>query len=132
MKRIYVVLLTFAITAFIFGTAGYVFALNKSVPEIEAALISQFSDAVIDKRLQYNQACILVNNATETNWLQNMMKICNAVCFFKSRVKFIDMNGNPTGAPLQGQVILYIGENINGFINEFNNVGICMIKAEAQ
>ena len=97
-------------------------------PPYSQPLISEFSDKLISELPNINQACILVNNATETNWLQNMMQKCDVICFLKGRIKFIDMNGNPSGAPLQGQVILYFGENIIKFNNEFNKHGICMMK----
>jgi hypothetical protein len=68
-------------------------------------------------------ACVLVNNATETAWFQRMLDGCSEVCLLKSRVKFIDMNGNPSGAPLQGQAILYFGDNRIGFCKEFSKWG---------
>lgn len=98
-------------------------------PPYSQPLISDFSEAVVSKRDEYNQAIILVNNATETSWLQQMMGICDAVCFPKSRIKFLDMNGDASGAPLQGQILLYIGEDINIFINEFEKYGLCLVRA---
>lgn len=96
-------------------------------PPYAQPLISQFARAVVENREQYNQAIILVNNATETNWLQSMLSISDAVCFPKGRVRFIDINGNP-GAPLQGQIILYIGVGKLDFIDEFRKYGTCMIR----
>ena len=95
-------------------------------PPYAQPLISQFSQAVINKRKGYKQAIILVNNATETNWLQEMIRISDCICLLKSRVKFIDMDGKASGAPLQGQIVLYIGNNKDGFINEFKKHGICL------
>jgi len=95
-------------------------------PPYSQPLIKYFSNAVITKRHEYNQALILVNNATETDWFQKMFLVSDAVCFLRGRVKFIDENGNSTGAPLQGQAILYFGINIDRFKEEFNNIGICV------
>jgi hypothetical protein len=75
---------------------------------------------------EINQACVLVNNATETNFYQNMLKCCTAVCFIKGRVKFIDKSGNGTGAPLQGQTILYFGMNRNKFAQCFKKFGVIL------
>lgn len=90
--------------------------------------ISNFSKAVVEKRGEYNQILIIVNNATETDWVQDMIKISDGVCFIKRRVKFIDKNGNPAGSPLQGQVVIYIGENASAFFENFNEIGICMVR----
>jgi hypothetical protein len=95
-------------------------------PPYAQPLMAQFSEKLILELPNINQACVLVNNATETEWLQNMMRICSAVCFIKTRVKFIDINGNASGSPLQGQVILYFGSNLDNFYNNFNTLGICM------
>ncbi|OPL11247.1 MAG: hypothetical protein AVO38_15970 [delta proteobacterium ML8_D] len=95
-------------------------------PPYAQPLIRQFAEAVIEKREQYQQAIVLVNNATETVWLQGMMQISDVVCFVKGRIKFIDMKGDPSGSPLQGQVFLYIGNNISDFVSEFNQYGQCL------
>jgi hypothetical protein len=67
-------------------------------------------------------ACVLVNNATETAWFQTLLKISSAVCFLSSRVKFLDPSGNP-GAPLQGQALLYVGEEQEKFGRVFAEYG---------
>lgn len=96
-------------------------------PPYSQPLVSYFSDKVIKELPNISQMCILVNNATDTNWLQNMMNLCNAVCFIKGRIKFIDVSGTASGAPLQGQVILYFGNNSDSFSYEFKKHGICMV-----
>lgn len=70
-----------------------------------------------------NAACVLVNNATDTGWCQPLLKNCNAVCFPKGRVKFIDKEGTPSGAPLQGQAIFYFGEDPESFREHFGGFG---------
>jgi len=101
-------------------------------PPYSQPLISRFSDAVVNKRDEYNNAIILVNNATDTQWLHQMMDISDAICFVHGRIKFIDKNGNPSGAPLQGQCILYIGEEYYNFYIEFQKFGICLTRIEAR
>lgn len=98
-------------------------------PPYSQPLMFQFSDAIVSKRAEYEQAIILVNNATETQWFQQMANIASVICMIKGRIKFIDMNGNPNGAPLQGQCILYIGNNKDKFITYFKIYGLCMVKA---
>jgi len=99
-------------------------------PPYALPLINEFSDKLISELDNIDQACVLVNNATETNWFQNMLEVCDAVCFLKSRVKFIDMNGKASGAPLQGQAVLYFGNRFKEFTIKYNNYGICMTRIE--
>jgi len=90
---------------------------NKLVYEIESGHVSD--------------AIVLVNNATETAFFQNMLAISKAICFPKGRMKFIDEMGNPSGAPLQGQALLYFGSKINAekFTDEFMDIGIVLWSA---
>ncbi len=75
---------------------------------------------------EIEQACVLVNNATETNWFQVMLRVSTAVCFIKGRVRFLDVEGNATGAPLQGQAVLYFGPNRDGFLSAFEHIGVVL------
>lgn len=86
--------------------------------------ISNFSNKVT--ALEFTQACVLVNNATETAWFQNMMSKCTCVCFLKGRVKYNDKNGTPANSPLQGQAVLYFGNNAQNFSEVFNKYGIVL------
>lgn len=93
-------------------------------PPYAQPLMSQFAEAISSKFQsgEIQQAIILVNNATETQWFQRMANVASAVCFPKSRVKFLDPNGKP-GAPLQGQAIIYMGEFPSAFRVEFEQYG---------
>lgn len=97
-------------------------------PPYAQPLVTEFCNLLVKKYRdgEIKQACVLVNNATETNWYQNMMAICKAVCFIKGRVKFIDRYGTSSGAPLQGQTILYFGTNIEKFTQCFSEFGIIL------
>ena len=94
-------------------------------PPYEAGLIRAFADklAVHVRRREVNEACVLVNNATETGWFRVMLDVASCVCFIRGRVKFIDSVGNPSGAPLQGQALLYIGLNVGDFTQAFSGFG---------
>lgn len=91
-------------------------------PPYSSDLISKFVEKLKEQRANYNQAIILVNNATETQWFYEIVKIASAVCFPKSRVKFYMPDGK-TGAPLQGQAVLYVGDNYEKFISAFVGIG---------
>lgn len=87
--------------------------------------VTDFCDLLVTKYKtgEVTQACVLVNNATETGFYQNMLNSCAAVCLIKGRVRFIDRNGNPGGAPLQGQTIIYFGYRLFEFAENFQNFG---------
>lgn len=67
------------------------------------------------------EAVILVNNATETGWFNELVDVASAVCFPKGRVKF--WSPDRIAAPLQGQAIIYIGKNTDIFADAFTKFG---------
>lgn len=81
-------------------------------PPYAQPMIAQFSDKLVleFKTGRTSQACVLVNNGTETGWGQALLSACSAVCFPQSRVRFLDPCGK-LGAPLQGQMLLYFGSS---------------------
>jgi phage N-6-adenine-methyltransferase len=101
-------------------------------PPYSQPLIKDFCNTLVEKykTSEINQACVLVNNATETGFFQNMLKVCTAICFIKGRVKFIDKSGEATGAPLQGQVIIYFGKKLKKFKELFSRFGEILWKEE--
>lgn len=94
-------------------------------PPYAQPLISDFAEAVASKfeSGEIEQACVLVNNGTETGWFQRMLSAASAVCFPRSRIRFVDPDGNPSGAPLQGQAVLYMGANREAFAAAFAEKG---------
>ena len=93
-------------------------------PPYASDLIGKFADKLVDELKHIKQAIVLVNNATETEWFYTMVVQATAVCFPRSRVRFVTPDGT-TGAPLQGQAILYFGPDVNRFINVFDEKGWC-------
>ena len=98
-------------------------------PPYAQPLMGLFAEAVSAKfeSGEITQAIILVNNATETKWFQRMLGVSSAVCFPETRIKFIDVDGNSSGAPLQGQAVIYMGSNAVGFTKEFCGFGIVLL-----
>lgn len=101
-------------------------------PPYAQPLIKHFCEKLIIEidSFRVEEAIVLVNNATDTSWFQGIARRSSALCFTDKRIRFLDPNGNP-GAPLQGQAILYFGENIGmvgngGFVDMFNYIGFCV------
>ena len=90
-------------------------------PPYESKLIGSFVEKLLLSD-GVTQACVLVNNATETQWAQALLKRAAAACFPASRVRFLDPEGNP-GAPLQGQMVVGIGVDSAAFKSAFESFG---------
>lgn len=98
-------------------------------PPYAQPLIADFAEAVASKFEQgeIEQACVLVNNGTETGWFQRMLGAATAVCFPRGRIRFVDPEGTPSGAPLQGQAVLYMGPNAELFSDAFASKGKVLV-----
>jgi phage N-6-adenine-methyltransferase len=94
-------------------------------PPYASEWIGKFCDKLAwhVRRGEVTEACVLVNNATETGWFSALLDVSACVCLIRGRVKFLDAAGTPSGAPLQGQALLYIGQNAGAFAHEFGNFG---------
>lgn len=96
-------------------------------PPYSKDLINGFIDKVATQK-GINNICVLVNNATETAWGQKLLNLASCVCLIKTRIKFLDHTGAPAKSPLQGQMVIFKGQNIAAFITEFSKHGICLRK----
>lgn len=72
---------------------------------------------------QVTEAIVLVNNATETRWFQDLCARASALCFPSGRIRYWKPN-KETNTPLQGQTFVYLGENAHQFIDEFKHFGM--------
>lgn len=95
-------------------------------PPYASKLVEKFIEKLVSDRDNYQQAIILVNNATETKWFCKLIRISSAVVFPKGRIKFYTPSGK-TGSPLQGQAIAYIGNKPEIFVEKFKIFGWCAI-----
>jgi len=97
-------------------------------PPYAGDLIGKFIEKLCDAHGigAMSQACVLVNNATETRWFQTAASAASAIAFPCGRVKF--WHPRKTAMPLQGQAVLYLGDNVDGFHQEFSRFGmVCRV-----
>jgi ParB family chromosome partitioning protein len=93
-------------------------------PPYAQPLMGQFADKFAAEVRRGSSGIVLVNNATETAWFQTIAAECSAICFPKTRIKFVDPDGNASGAPLQGQAIIYCGNELDAFCAAFDGFGL--------
>lgn len=95
-------------------------------PPYAQPLISDFCERLVGEYETGNvsAAIVLVNNGTETKWGQRLLGAARAVCFPSGRIRFVDPEGNPGGAPLQGQMVVYLGNAPAAFRRAFEDKGV--------
>ena len=87
-------------------------------------VIGLFAEKAVKESRRFEQAIVLVNNATDTAWFHHLASIASAVCFIRGRVKFLDKSGKPANTPVQGQAVLYIGVDAMRFRSVFSRFGL--------
>jgi phage N-6-adenine-methyltransferase len=94
-------------------------------PPYSNALVNEFCGRLADS---YNagdvtEACVLVNNATETGWFHALGDVASAICFPRRRVRFWHPD-KESASPLQGQAVIYLGAHVAEFVAEFGRFGL--------
>ena len=89
-------------------------------PPYSTNLVGKFAEKL--SQSAFNQAIVLVNNATDTAWFKTMIEKADAIVFTTGRVRFIKGDG-AKGAPLQGQAFIYFGNNAERFMKIFKKYG---------
>jgi phage N-6-adenine-methyltransferase len=93
-------------------------------PPYAQPLIGQFTAKLAESYTakEVTQACVLVNNATETTWFQELAGVGSAICFLRGRVRFWHPEKESV-SPLQGQAVIYLGDNVKRFRAEYARFG---------
>lgn len=93
-------------------------------PPYSEDLIGKFTDKLVGHFAsgEVTAAVVLVNNATETKWFRQLINAASAVVFPASRVRFWRPDGKTAG-PLQGQALIYMGEQPQTFRAAFGTFG---------
>jgi len=102
-------------------------------PPYNQPLIEQFCEKLVTELSvgTVTEACMIVNNASETLWFQSTAAKASAICFPRGRVRFWRPDRD-TASPLQGQAVLYFGANPQQFIRTFISFGLTMRGADPE
>ena len=94
-------------------------------PPYSQPLITQFCESVTTKYAngEITQAIVLCNNTTETVAAHMLFHNAGAACFTKGRIKFVNPVDPDKAAPTQGQMIIYLGPNVEAFARAFGQFG---------
>ncbi len=94
-------------------------------PPYETGLIEKFTARLREcfDADEVSEAIVLVNNATETRWFQNLAASASMLCLVTGRIRFWSET-KETASPLQGQAILYFGVRREAFARGFRPFGI--------
>lgn len=68
------------------------------------------------------EAIALTHNYTDTQWFHRAAKACDAICFTRGRIGFVNPEGKKA-APTQGQAFFYFGEQTGKFAAVFAKYG---------
>ena len=89
-------------------------------PPYSSDSVKPFAEKLVNS--SFNEAIVLVNNATETEWFNILISKATAIVFPKGRIQF-DKRDGKHGSPLQGQAFIYYGEREEMFLKEFLKYG---------
>lgn len=101
-------------------------------PPYALGIVDQFTRKLVDQvgEGRTEQACVLVNNATETEWFQEMLPRVSAICLVRGRINYLTPSGEPLNKPLQGQIVLYFGHGAARFQTCFRPFGVILQPSE--
>ena len=83
-------------------------------PPYHRELAPKFIKKLITERAagRVNAAIMLTNNSTDTAWFDDAVGACNAICFTRGRIKFLEEDGVTPVLPTQGQAFFSLGADV--------------------
>ena len=88
-----------------------------------ASLAAEFAERFAIEVRRGSTGIALFHNATETKWFQGLAANASALCMPRRGVRFLDPSGNKRpGGPLQGQILLYFGDDVEAFPRRFQHL----------
>lgn len=101
-------------------------------PPYGRGLISKAVEKVIEQHQTgaFKECILLVNNATDTQWFHRIAPLAKAICLTKGRISFLSPQEDgvlkQVSSNTRGQVLFYIGQKTESFIETFKDLGWCM------
>ncbi|HEY2617981.1 MAG TPA: DNA N-6-adenine-methyltransferase [Acetobacteraceae bacterium] len=93
--------------------------------ELAPLFISKLLNELAQSGGCVEEAIVLTNNSTDTEWFRAAADDCDAICFTAGRIRFEVPDAEPV-LPTQGQAFFYFGAKTGRFIEVFNAVGWCV------
>lgn len=101
-------------------------------PPYSSGLITRAVDLFLENLSagHIEQAVVLVNNATDTQWFRALREYSAAVCFTHHRISFESPDGKRISGNTRGQTFFYFGSEsrAEAFVMEFSRFGWCISK----
>ncbi len=97
-------------------------------PPYSAGLCSRAINKFIDQYEAKNfvEGIVLVNNATDTQWFNELVKHCRAICFTDHRISFWNTDRKHVSGNTRGQAFFYFGKKLDRFKKTFEKHGFVL------
>jgi phage N-6-adenine-methyltransferase len=97
-------------------------------PPYSRGMSSQAVDRFLDQYDYgaFDQAVVLMNASTDTNWFHRLAKACSAFCLTNFRIAFDNTDGKAKSNNTKGQVFFYFGADPTTFKRIFAPYGIVL------
>jgi len=89
---------------------------------------SAIEEFCVELYAQQFEAIVLVNNATETRWFQQLLDKMDAVCLTHHRIAFTSEDDKAVSGNTRGQAFFYFGVDSALFYHEFRKFGMILRK----